>query len=109
MRAARVVGRIAAMTDEQPIGTVRKQNVVDRTGTLVGRRLAARVANEERPNWSALLRNEKSSALAETTNHVLRELRDSAVQLPTLKGLQRSPDMPFGHHDVTRLHLRADA
>jgi len=88
MKASRLIGRIAAMTDERPIGTVREQSTVDRTGTKVGRRLAALVSDRERQDWSAILGSDVSSPLAEATRQVLNAFRESTPP-PSLVRTQR--------------------
>ncbi len=101
MNASRLVGRVAPMTDERPIGTVREQSTVDRTGTQVGRRLAALVSGRDGQDWSAILRNDESSPLGEATRHVLNAFRES-TRPPSLARTQHSREDPFAHRDTDR-------
>jgi hypothetical protein len=98
MKASRLIGRVAAMTDDRPIGTVREQSTIDRTGTQVGRRLAALVSGHKH-DWSAILRNHESSPLVKATSGVLKEFRDSTPP-PSLTRMQRSSDSAVAHRDV---------
>ena len=85
VRAANMIGGVAALTEQHPISMLHTLNATDRTGTLIGRQLASEVLAQhgggvEADALHTLLANTHDSALTSVTRNVLTTLQQQDGQ-----------------------------